>query len=99
MTETRCVMQDASHTDSFPTGSLGAGGHTLLGESDAFKYVQFRVEQVAPTDATILLLGETGTGKGMVAHAIHQRSRRRAGRFVSINCAALPPTLAESELF
>jgi formate hydrogenlyase transcriptional activator len=71
----------------------------LVGESDAFKYVQFRVEQVAPTDATILLLGETGTGKGMIAQAIHQRSRRRHARFVKVNCAAVPATLAESELF
>jgi formate hydrogenlyase transcriptional activator len=71
----------------------------LVGESDAFKYVQFRVEQVAPTDATILLLGETGTGKGMVAQTIHQRSRRRNARFVKVNCAAVPATLAESELF
>jgi formate hydrogenlyase transcriptional activator len=71
----------------------------LVGESDAFKYVQFRVEQVAPTDATILLFGETGTGKGMVAQAIHQRSRRRNARFVKVNCAAVPATLAESELF
>jgi formate hydrogenlyase transcriptional activator len=71
----------------------------LVGESDAFKYVQFRIEQVAPTDATILLLGETGTGKGIVAQAIHQRSRRRNARFVNVNCAAVPSTLAESELF
>jgi transcriptional regulator with GAF, ATPase, and Fis domain len=58
-----------------------------------------RVEQVAPTDATVLLLGETGTGKGLVARAIHERSERRRGRFVEVNCAALPPTLIESELF
>jgi formate hydrogenlyase transcriptional activator len=79
--------------------AVDGGAPPLVGDSDAFKYVQFRIEQVAPTDATILLLGETGTGKGLVAQAIHQRSRRRGGRFVNVNCAALPPTLAESELF
>ena len=78
---------------------VDAGATSLVGESDAFKYVQFRIEQVAPTDATILLLGETGTGKGMIAQTIHQRSRRRNTRFVNVNCAAVPPTLAESELF
>jgi formate hydrogenlyase transcriptional activator len=72
---------------------------SLIGKSDAFKYVQFRIEQVAPTDATVLLLGETGTGKGVVAQSIHQGSRRRRARFVNVNCAALPPTLVESELF
>jgi formate hydrogenlyase transcriptional activator len=81
-------------------GSMDLGASVpLVGESDAFKYVQFRVEQVAPTDATILLLGETGTGKGMIAQAIHQCSRRRTARFVKVNCAAVPATLAESELF
>jgi transcriptional regulator with GAF, ATPase, and Fis domain len=71
----------------------------LLGDSPAFCDVEARIDDVAATDATVLLLGETGTGKGLVARAIHQRSRRRAARFVHVNCAALPRTLAESELF
>ncbi len=71
----------------------------LLGESDAFRYLLFRVNDVAPTSATILLLGETGTGKTLIAREIHQRSAQRAGRFVAVNCAALPATLLESELF
>jgi formate hydrogenlyase transcriptional activator len=72
---------------------------TLVGESDAFKYLLFRLEEVAPTTATVLLLGETGTGKGLIAREIHRRSQQRTGRFVSVNCAAIPATLLESELF
>jgi formate hydrogenlyase transcriptional activator len=71
----------------------------LLGDSDAFKYLQFRLDQVAPTSATVLLLGETGTGKNVVARIIHERSPNRAGQFVAVNCAAIPATLLESELF
>jgi formate hydrogenlyase transcriptional activator len=76
-------------------GSLGP----LVGESDAFRYLQFRIEQVGPAEATVLLLGETGTGKTLVAQAIHRLSTRRLGRLVSVNCAAIPATLLESELF
>src|SRR5262249_19070275 len=71
----------------------------LIGESDAFTAIQRRVDQVAPTDATVLLLGETGTGKGLLAEEIHRLSRRRGGRLITVNCAALTPSLVESELF
>jgi len=71
----------------------------IVGESKALQGVLVRVGQVAPTDATVLILGETGVGKELVAKAIHERSARREATFVRVNCAALPATLIESELF
>ena len=71
----------------------------IIGNSDPLKYVLFRVEQVAITDATVLILGETGTGKALIAHAIHSNSPRSEKPFVNVNCAALPANLIESELF
>ncbi|MEN6464739.1 MAG: sigma 54-interacting transcriptional regulator, partial [Syntrophaceae bacterium] len=76
---------------------LGFG--KIIGTSDALQYVLFRARQVAPTDATVLILGETGVGKGLVAHAIHEISLRRDKAMVTVNCAALPANLIESELF
>jgi transcriptional regulator with GAF, ATPase, and Fis domain len=71
----------------------------FVGDSDAFLYMRFRLEQVAATDATVLLLGETGTGKGLAAHEIHHLGSRRDAPFVNVDCASLPATLVESELF
>jgi PAS domain S-box-containing protein len=79
--------------------SQGLGFEKIVGSSDALNYVLFRVGQVAPTDATVLILGETGTGKGMVASAIHGLSSRKARPMITVNCAALPANLIESELF
>jgi len=71
----------------------------IVGQSLAIRQVLARVAQVAPTDAAVLLLGETGTGKELLARALHQRSPRSSRAFVRVNCAAIPSTLIESELF
>ena len=71
----------------------------MVGEGPAFQAVLKSVEIVAPTDATVLILGETGTGKELVARAIHELSSRSKGSFVKVNCAAIPASLLESELF
>ena len=71
----------------------------LTGDSPAMKMVRAAISQAAPTDSTVLILGETGTGKELIARAIHQVSPRRDHLLVSVNCAALSPTLLPSELF
>ena len=71
----------------------------VVGSSAAFRGVLAPARIVAPADATVLIEGETGTGKELIARAIHKRSRRYGRAFVSVNCAALPPSLISSELF
>jgi formate hydrogenlyase transcriptional activator len=71
----------------------------IVGQSSALRHVLNLVETVAPSDSTVLLLGETGTGKELIARAIHDRSRRKDRTFVKLNCAAIPTGLLESELF
>jgi len=71
----------------------------IIGQSDELKYVLYKVEQIARTNSTVLLLGETGTGKELVARAIHSLSLRKERALVKINCATLPSPLIESELF
>ena len=75
------------------------GFHNIIGQSRKMREVFDLVRKVADCDSTILLNGETGTGKGMVARAIHNRSKRRDKPFISINCGAIPENLLESELF
>jgi formate hydrogenlyase transcriptional activator len=71
----------------------------VIGDSKGIRHVLKKAEQVAATDSTVLLLGETGTGKELIARTIHEMSRRKGRLMVKVNCAALPATLVESELF
>ena len=71
----------------------------IIGNSASLRGLLKRVETVAPTDSTVLINGETGTGKELIAHSIHKKSQRSGRAFVSVNCAALPPSLIPSELF
>jgi len=71
----------------------------LIGKSHSFRIILYQVEQVGRTDSTVLILGETGTGKGLIARRVHQQSGRKDRPLVTVNCAALPATLIESELF
>lgn len=71
----------------------------IVGADNGLSGVMQRVNQVAPTSASVLLLGETGSGKEVIARSIHERSRRHDGPFIRVNCGALPPDLIDSELF
>jgi len=71
----------------------------IVGSSEALRRVLSQISKVAPTDSTVLISGETGTGKELIASAIHKRSKRSARAFVRVNCAAIPPSLIASELF
>jgi formate hydrogenlyase transcriptional activator len=71
----------------------------IIGQSDGLKYVLYRAQQVAPMNTTVLILGETGTGKELIAAAIHNMSTRKERPLITVNCAALPGNLIESELF
>ena len=75
------------------------GFEEIIGRSSAIRCVLRKIEIVAPTDSTVLIYGETGTGKELVARAIHERSSRNSKAFVKLNCAAIPTGLLESELF
>lgn len=91
--------------DSVPTKQAGSGVRDrklfrcLVGQSAAMRVVRQEIEQVAPTDANVLILGQSGTGKEVVARNIHYHSKRRKKAFVPVNCGAIPHDLLESELF
>ena len=93
------VVSIDQELDFEQTTSVEAGLAGIVGQSAALREVLQLVEMVAETDSTVLLLGETGTGKELIARAIHDRSRRKNRAFVKLNCAAIPTGLLESELF
>src|ERR1700739_368765 len=75
------------------------GKHELVGSGSAMEKLRAQIDRVAPSETRVCILGETGTGKELVARAIHEKSLRREGPFVTLNCAAVPAELIESELF
>ncbi len=96
------ILKDRLETENIYFRSADKMKHqfsNMVGQSNAFKYVVYRAEQVAPTNATVLVTGETGTGKELIAAAIHQMSPRKERPLVIVNCAALPANLIENELF
>jgi transcriptional regulator with GAF, ATPase, and Fis domain len=95
------LKKDLEVENAYLQEEIKLSGHfgAFIGKSEALKYVLFRVEQVAPTTAPVVVLGETGTGKELVARAIHENSPSRKRPMVKVNCAALPGELMESELF
>jgi nitrogen regulation protein NR(I) len=85
--------------DARPEEPSGHGRFRLVGQSPAIRTIYGVVEKVANTPSTVLISGESGTGKELIARALHENSSRHAGPFIKINCAAIPKTLMESELF
>jgi PAS domain S-box-containing protein len=90
MNENLALREEVNRTSMF---------EEILGSSDSLMVVLDDVSRVAPTDSTVLILGETGTGKELIARAIHKQSRRSNHAFIRVNCAAIPPSLISSELF
>ncbi len=89
----------AAKPTAAPTSGNTSALEGMIGSSSAMKNLYNVIHKVAPSDATVLVHGETGTGKELVARAIHEESRRAARNLISVNCAAIPETLIESELF
>src|ERR1041385_4854309 len=86
-------------TDHKESPRSGFKSPTLIGQSPVMRKLFSVIERVAPTDASVLITGATGTGKELAARAIHDQSPRRDSAFVDINCSAIPETLIEAELF
>ena len=92
--------QSSDHSeDSIPRSAAERVARPIIGNSRSLRQALKQVEIVAPTDATVLVLGETGTGKELIARAIHDASPRGQRPFIKMNCAAIPSSLLESELF
>ncbi|HWO27820.1 MAG TPA: sigma 54-interacting transcriptional regulator [Candidatus Acidoferrum sp.] len=92
-------MDGAKTVRSYEEGRPENGFDEIIGNSPALEFVLAEVERVAPTDSTVLILGETGTGKELIARAIHNISARCGRPFIKLNCSAIPFDLLESELF
>jgi formate hydrogenlyase transcriptional activator len=99
--EIDALQQRLAEERKYLEGEIRSEGHftEIVGDSLALKQVLDQVATVAPSEATVLILGETGTGKELVARAVHRLSRRKDGAFIKVNCAAIPTGLLESELF
>ena len=93
------MAASATQPESYPKESWWAQFEEIVGRSEAMNRVLQQVETVAPTAATVLILGETGTGKELIARALHRMSSRKNSPFITLNCAAIPTGLLESELF
>jgi len=91
LTQEKLYLEDETRSEM----NLGE----IIGNSASLRGLLKQVESVAPTDSTVLICGETGTGKELIARSIHKKSQRSGRAFVSVNCAALPPSLIPSELF
>ncbi|MDO9317258.1 MAG: sigma-54 dependent transcriptional regulator [Gammaproteobacteria bacterium] len=92
-------IEQLQHTQQALSEELGRGFAALIGESDSFAVVRSLINRVAATDANVLITGENGTGKDLVAHAIHNKSLRASGPMISVDIGAIPATLFESEMF
>ncbi|MBI4722594.1 MAG: sigma-54-dependent Fis family transcriptional regulator [Candidatus Stahlbacteria bacterium] len=95
----RALERSKLLTEKDELAKIGMSGYKILGESSAMKSIRETISRCAPTDSKVLILGETGTGKELVAGAIHYYSLRSRAPFIKVNCAAIPETLIESELF
>ena len=99
-TVSRILHQQSIRSSPAPDVTDDVGGRqTMIGNCDAMQQVYTRIRKTAPADVTVLIQGESGTGKELVARAIHQQSKRAAASLICVNCAAIPETLIESELF
>lgn len=98
-----CTLMELSSDDGFsravPDPRVPHTLHGLVGSSELFRHVLRKIPRLAASDATVLITGETGTGKELVAHAVHAQSPRRGAPFIPVHCGALPEDLVENELF
>ncbi|MCY0964375.1 sigma-54-dependent transcriptional regulator [Parathalassolituus penaei] len=96
---TSSATAESNDDDDTNEAVINSGHNGIIGSCDAMLALYKKISKVAPTDATVLIHGESGTGKELVAKALHLQSRRASAQLISVNCAAIPETLLESELF